>query len=101
MSNEVRIFKPCKNPMQSGRAKTHGWVIAFKPSFSASKDPLMGWTASQDMCDELNLRFPSLEDAVAYAHQQKWRYTVETPPVVVPHLPPKSYADNFTLGRLR
>ncbi|MGL4426157.1 MAG: ETC complex I subunit [Alphaproteobacteria bacterium] len=100
MSLEVRIFKPCKNPMQSGRAKTHGWAIAFKPKFSTPKDPLMGWTASQDMREELHLRFPSLEDAIAYADQKQWLYVVETPPPAST-LQPKSYADNFTLGRLR
>ena len=98
MSREVRIFSACKTAMQSGKAKLQHWNVAFKPE-APQKDPLMGWVAAKDMKQELLLRFPTLEAAVAYVTQKGWGYTIETPQKADPR--PKSYADNFTLGRLR
>lgn len=98
MSRDVRIFKPCKTAMQSGKMKTNRWQLAFKPE-ATQKDPLMGWSAGQDMKQQLLLSFPTCEDAIAYAKRKGWTFTVETPQRAI--LQPKRYADNFTLGRLR
>ena len=40
----ARIFRPAKNAMQSGKANTREWVLAFAPGAPRLPDPLMGWT---------------------------------------------------------
>ena len=55
----ARIFKPSKTAMQSGLAKTHDWVVDFEPEEARQVEPLMGWTSSSDMRQQLRLRFAS------------------------------------------
>ena len=38
----ARIFKPAKNAMQSGRAKTREWQLDYEEHRAI--EPLMGWT---------------------------------------------------------
>jgi 3-methylcrotonyl-CoA carboxylase beta subunit len=42
----ARIFKPAKNAMQSGRAKTREWQLDYEPEQPRAIEPLMGWTSS-------------------------------------------------------
>ncbi|MDH5559200.1 MAG: ETC complex I subunit, partial [Alphaproteobacteria bacterium] len=44
----ARIYRPAKTAMQSGRAKTEGWVLEFEPRNAVTPDPLMGWCGSAD-----------------------------------------------------
>jgi len=94
----ARIYCPSKNAMQSGRAKTHRWVLEFAPSSAKTVDPLMGWTGSRDMkADQLKLTFETREAAIAYAERNGIDYRVmehQTRKIV-----PKSYADNFKWQR--
>ena len=53
----ARIYKPAKTAMQSGTAKTHDWVVDFDPEEPRHVEPLMGWTSSSDMRQQLRLRF--------------------------------------------
>ena len=64
---QARIFQRPKNAMQSGKALTHQWVLDFVPAEAKKPDPLMGWAGSGDTRQQLQLRFPSKEAAVAYA----------------------------------
>ena len=52
----VRIYQPARNAMQSGTAKTKGWVLEFPPSGTREVDPLMGWTSSSDTQSQVRLR---------------------------------------------
>ncbi|MDX2103199.1 MAG: oxidoreductase [Alphaproteobacteria bacterium] len=99
MTREVRIYQPTKSAMQSGRAKCVVWRLEFVPAEAKRQDPLMGWIGSGDTATQVKLTFDSLEDAIAHAERQGWRYTVEQPATRV--LRPKSYADNFSYHRLR
>jgi len=94
----ARIYKPAKTAMQSGRAKTHLWVLVYEPATPKFVDPLMGWTGSSDMkADELRLEFESREAAIDYAERHGIAYRVEDQ-----HdrrVRPKSYADNFRWQR--
>ena len=94
---KVRIFKPAKTAMQSGVAKTHQWVVESEP-LRKEVEPLMGWTASRDTMQQVQLTFDSLDEAKAYAEKMGWQYTVEKP-----HergIRPKAYADNFAYNRV-
>jgi hypothetical protein len=93
----ARIYKPAKNAMQSGRAGTKLWMLEFEPESARTPDPLMGWTSSQDMRQQVALEFDTKEDAVAYAEKNGIPFQL-----FEPHAPkqrPKSYADNFRFDR--
>ena len=39
----ARIYKPTKNAMQSGKARTKQWVLEYEQETARTVDPLMGW----------------------------------------------------------
>jgi hypothetical protein len=93
----ARIYKPSKTAMQSGTANTKDWVLDFEPEAPRQVEPLMGWTSSGDMRQQLKLRFGSKEEAVAYCERHGIAYQVsETKPVARRAI---SYADNFAFKR--
>ncbi|MFN3076188.1 MAG: ETC complex I subunit, partial [Alphaproteobacteria bacterium] len=93
----VRIFRPAKTAMQSGRAKTKQWIVEFEPLARKGADPLMGWIGSRDTRGQVRLAFDSREAAVAYATQQGFEFQVDEPRER--QVRPKSYADNFRPGQ--
>ncbi|MGF7161308.1 hypothetical protein FHS85_002943 [Rhodoligotrophos appendicifer] len=94
----ARIFKPAKTAMQSGRANTKGWRLEFESEEPRTVDPLMGWTSSGDMKQQLRLHFDTKEEAIAYAERHAITFRVfddnEAP------VRPKAYSDNFKWGRV-
>jgi len=94
MSAAVRIFRPAKTAMQSGRAKTHTWMIEFEPTGGIHNDPLMGWPGSVGTDAQVKIKFATKEEALAYAERQGWTASVQEPAERV--FKPKSYADNFS-----
>jgi len=97
MTMTARIFQPARNAMQSGKARSRGWALVYDAEAPRSADPLMGWTSSGDMKQQLRLTFDSREEAMAYAERNGIAYRVEdTKPV---RLQLKSYSDNFRWGR--
>jgi len=91
------IYKPAQTAMQSGAARTKEWVLVYEPEVPREIDPLMGWTSSADMKQQLVLSFDTREDAVAYAERAGIPYRVAEPK---PRRPVrKAYADNFRFGR--
>ena len=89
----ARIYQPPKNAMQSGRARSDGWVLEFVPAEAKQPDPLMGWAGSGDMNQQVVLSFVSAAEAQAYAakHGIEAR-VIPTPPR---KLKIQAYADNF------
>ena len=93
----ARIYKPSKTAMQSGFANTKSWILDFEPEVPRQVEPLMGWTSSADMRQQLQLSFDSKEEAVAYCEARGIAYQVfETTP---PKRRIMSYADNFSFKR--
>jgi ETC complex I subunit conserved region len=93
----ARIFKPAKNAMQSGTAKTREWQLDYEPEKPRVIEPLMGWTSSTDMKQEVTLRFDTKEEAVAYCEREGIPYQVIEPKEVERR--PAAYADNFAFRR--
>jgi hypothetical protein len=93
----VRIYKPAKTAMQSGVGKTHQWLLESEP-LPKQVEPLMGWTASRDTMQQVQLQFDTLDEAKAYAEKNGWQYTVEQPHERA--IRPKAYADNFAYTRV-
>ncbi len=92
----ARIYRPAKNAMQSGRARTKLWVLEFV-STDRQIDPLMGWPSSLDTNTQVKLQFESKEAAVAYATKHGIDYQLVEPRTPRPLL--KAYADNFKADR--
>jgi hypothetical protein len=93
----ARIYKPAKTAMQSGTAQTKDWVLDFAPEQPRTVEPLMGWTSSGDMRQQVRLRFPSKEEAVAYCERHGIAHEIfETKPAARRTM---SYSDNFAFKR--
>ena len=93
----ARIFKPAKNAMQSGRAKTREWQLDYEPEQPRVIEPLMGWTSSGDMKQQLTIRFDTREEAVAYCERHGIAFQVfEAKPETRRIM---SYSDNFAFNR--
>jgi hypothetical protein len=72
-------------------------VLEYEPETAKIRDPLMGWTGSDDMRSQIRLTFETREAALAYAEAQGIPYDLEIPATRVKK--PKSYADNFRADR--
>jgi hypothetical protein len=93
----ARIFKPAKNAMQSGKAKTKEWQLDYEPEQPRVIEPLMGWTSSGDMKQQVTLHFHTKEEAVAYAETSGIPYQVLEPKESTRRA--VAYADNFSFRR--
>ena len=93
----ARIYKPAKTAMQSGNAKTKEWLLEFEPEQAREVEPLMGWTSSGDMRQQVQLRFDSAEEAVAYCERHGIPYQVMESKA--PARRTISYSDNFAFKR--
>ena len=93
----ARIYKPAKNSMQQGNARSKLWLLEFEPESAKVPDPLMGWTSSDDMRQQVVLEFDTSAEAVAYAEQHGIAFQVFEPHAPKPR--PKSYSDNFRFDR--
>jgi NADH dehydrogenase ubiquinone Fe-S protein 4 len=93
----ARIYKPEKTAMQSGLAKTKDWVLDFAPEQAREIEPLMGWTSSGDMRQQVRLRFDSKAEAEAFCRRHGIAYQVfEAKPTMRRAI---SYSDNFAFNR--
>lgn len=96
---QVRLYKPSKTAMQSGRAQEKEWVLEFAPAARREVDKLMGWTSSADTTQQLKMKFPTREDAIAFCHRNGLMYAMHEEKTRT--VKPKAYADNFAFGRTK
>ena len=95
----ARIYRPTKTATQSGRAQTRKWILEYEPATPRRPEPLMGWASAADTLNEVQLRFNTCDEAVAFADRLGLDYTVIAPQDTAEK--PKSYADNFRYDRVR
>lgn len=93
----ARIYKPAKTAMQSGFAKSKDWAVDFDQEEPRQVEPLMGWTSSGDMHQQLRLRFDTKEEAIAYCERHAIAYQLTEAAPVKRRI--ASYADNFSFKR--
>ncbi|UYO00040.1 MAG: ETC complex I subunit [Devosia sp.] len=93
----ARIYRPARNAMQSGKGKSRNWVFVYEPEVARSIDPLMGYTSSSDMQQQIKLSFETLEEAEAYAKRNGIPYSVQAAHDATPKK--VSYPDNFRSDR--
>jgi hypothetical protein len=93
----ARIYKPARNAMQSGIAKTKHWMLDYEPDEPCRVEPLMGWTSSGDTRQQVRLRFDSKEEAILYCESHGIAYQVLEPKA--PSRRTMAYSDNFAYTR--
>jgi len=89
---KAKIYKPSKNPMQSGVNNTDKWIIEFYTE-KPGTNPLMGWESSTDTLGEIKLEFSTKELALNYAKNNNIDFDLIEPKIR--KIVKKSYADNF------
>lgn len=95
----AKIYRPARNAMQSGQAKSQEWLLEFESETPRTVDPLMGWISNADTNPQLRMYFDTREEAIEFAKREGIPFQVtETrePKRVI-----KAYADNFAAGRRR
>lgn len=92
----ARIYRPARNAMQSGVAKTKRWILEHDQAEARRVEPLMGWTSSADTRQQVRLFFPTKEEAVAYATREGLAFRVDEPKTKAPRT--AAYSDNFRAG---
>ncbi len=93
----ARIYKPARTAMQSGTAKTKEWVLDYEPEQPRMVEPLMGWTSSGDMKQQVRLHFDTKEEAIAYCEQNGIAYQAfDSTPQKRARI---AYSDNFAYTR--
>ncbi|SEQ09435.1 ETC complex I subunit [Thalassovita taeanensis] len=95
----ARIYKPARNAMQSGVAKTRNWVLDYMPASAREVDPLMGWTSSGDTQTQVRLSFASKEAALDYAREHGIEAVVTEPKPRKPNIRVGGYGENFATNR--
>ena len=93
----VKIYKPSKTAMQSGKGKTKKWLAEYISEFDTVKDSLMGWNSSIDTKSQIKIFFETKEQAISWAKKNNYQYFVEEPKTK--KIKPKSYSSNFDFKR--
>jgi hypothetical protein len=95
----ARIYKPARNAMTSGTARTRKWILEHAPDSSREVDPLMGWTSSDDTQSQVRLRFDTKKAALEYAALHGIEAQVSEPKPRKVNVRPGGYGDNFATNR--
>lgn len=92
---KVKIYQPSKSAMQSGKKNVKKWLVEpIAEKNTKSLNPLMGWVSGNDTQAQLKFKFPSKEEAIAFAKSQNFEYEIFEPKTS--SIKKKSYAQNFT-----
>ncbi|MQQ09876.1 ETC complex I subunit [Epibacterium sp. SM1979] len=95
----ARIYRPARNAMTSGMAKTRSWVLEYAQGSAREVDPLMGWTSTSDTQTQVKLKFDSKEAALDYAEANGIDAQVVEPKTRKANVRPGGYGDNFATNR--
>ena len=93
----AKIYKPEASAMTSGRANLDMWCLDFQSVQPSVIDPLTGNARNVDTRDQLDMRFKTMEDAVAYAKANNIPHRVVSRPKS--KRISRSYAENFDFDR--
>ncbi|WP_262029571.1 ETC complex I subunit [Microvirga sp. Mcv34] len=78
---QATISRRTRSITTSGRAGTDQWILRFERRQPQTIEPLMGWTADDDTLTQVELKFASKEEAIAYAEREGLAYRVQGEPV--------------------
>jgi hypothetical protein len=91
---KVKIFRPAKSAMQSGKKGKKWLMIPVEEANVRSINPLLGWVSVGNSLSQLRLEFQSKEAAVEFAKSRNFEFEIEEPKIA--SVKQKSYAGNFT-----
>jgi len=94
---KVEIFQDTKNAMQSGFKKRECWflkIVSENNLKRSDKSSLQGWNSSDNMYDQLKIKFYNREDAIKYANDNGYEYVIRESKCS--KVRKKSYQSNFT-----
>ena len=89
---KVKIYKPTRTAMQSGKGNTKKWLLEFD-TLDNGVDPLMGWESSKDTMSEVKIEFLTKDQAINYAKKNDLDFYIIEPQkrkIII-----KSYSNNF------
>tara|TARA_B100000029_G_scaffold497127_1_gene564341 strand:- start:142 stop:432 length:291 start_codon:yes stop_codon:yes gene_type:complete len=92
MKKKVKIHRPTKTAMQSGKRNTKKWLLEFD-TLDNGIDPLMGWESSKDTMSEIKLEFTTKDNAINFAIKNNLDFYIVEPQKS--KIIKKSYSDNF------
>ena len=95
-NRRVRIYKPSRNPMQSGVQNLKSWRVEFNVK-EKWENPAMGWGSTADPISNIAgwLKFKTKEDAIAFVTKQGWAVSeINDPNEAKPVR--RTYGDNFS-----
>jgi len=95
----AKIYRPARNAMQSGTAKSQDWLLEFDSASPRKVEPLMGWISSTDTNTQVRMTFETREEAIAFCQRQGIPFQVSE--TREPRRVIKAYADNFVTNRKR
>ena len=95
----ARLYRPARNVMQSGTARTRHWILEFAPDEPRGIDPLMGWTSAADTQAQVRMRFDTAEQAMDYAREQGLDVQVAPPHRRGVNIRTRGYGENFSTDR--
>ena len=95
---EVKIYQAPRSPMQSGRGQEKAWIAEFAGQAPLAPEALMGWATMRDTTRQVRLAFASQEQAIAWARQQGFGYTLSR--TFARRVGAKAYGANFHANRL-
>lgn len=75
----ARIYRPWRPVTRAVKKRRTGWRLVFERRSAPFIEPLMGYTGSDDTLTQVELYFPSLQTAIAYAMRQGLPYVVQKP----------------------
>ena len=87
------IYKPSRSSMTSGLSKTKSWILEYAPQTKRSPEPLMGWSQADDTLNQVRLKFPTKEAAIAHATAEGLDYSLAADKTRI--VKPRNYMDNF------
>jgi hypothetical protein len=95
LNMKVKIFRPTKSAMQSGKRNTKKWLMEpIEEKNIRSISPVTGWVSASNTSSQLGFVFESKEEAIKFAEKSGFEYEVEEPKKLL--VAKKSYAANFT-----
>ena len=90
---QVRIIRPSKSPMQSGSGDNMWHITGIRKLDSRSHCKNIGWVSSTSMDQEIDIKFPTQEEAMKFAENNLLEYEIID--TIQNSAPQKSYSSNF------
>ncbi len=92
---KVKIFRPTKSSMQSGKRNLKKWLVEpIEKEDIRSINPLMGWVSASSTLSQFRFEFSNKEEAINFAKERNFEFEIHDPKIS--SIKPKSYSANFT-----